>query len=89
VTLRPRPGSRTLHRLRVAGAFVSQLAWGLVPSPAVHDVVVVRRADDTEVLRVPTDDPLTEGDLVSYMRGQLDELDEAAFLAEWQARAGD
>jgi hypothetical protein len=88
LSLRPRPGGRVRHGLRLAGAFASQMTGQLVPSPAVHDLVVIRRTDNAEVLRVPAEDPLTVGDLVAYMREQLEELDEEAFLAEWQSRAG-
>jgi hypothetical protein len=62
--LRPRPGGRLRHVLRIAGAFAAQLLASLVPSLAVHDVVVTRRADGEEVLRVPTEDVLSEGDLL-------------------------
>ena len=88
LSLRPRPGGRLRHAARLAGAFVSQMFGQLVPSPAVHDVVVVRRTDGTEALRVPAEDPLTAGDLVAYMRQQLAELDEEAFLAEWRSTSG-
>ena len=85
--LRPRPGGRLRHGLRLAGAFAAQLMWQLVPSPSVHDVVVTRRDDGSEVLRVPAEDPLLSGDLLAYVREQLAEQDPASFLAEWQPRA--
>ena len=87
VDLRPRPGGRLRHGLRVAGAFTSQLLWQLVPSPSVHDVVVTRRDDGTEVLREPAGDPLLAGDLLAYVRTQMAQLDPEAFLAEWTSRA--
>jgi hypothetical protein len=83
--LEPRPGGRLLHAARVAGAVVSQLALQLIPSPAVHDVVV-RRRDGREVVRVASSDPLQAGDTLAFVRTQLEELDEQAFLAEWQPR---
>ena len=43
ISLRPRPGGRPRHALRLAGAFAAQLLQQLVPSPSVHDVVVTRR----------------------------------------------
>jgi hypothetical protein len=82
--LRPRPGGPALHVLRIAGAFLAQLAWQLIPSPAVHDVVVTRRRDGAELLRLPAEDPLVPGELLAYIRGQLDEMDPTAFLAEWR-----
>lgn len=82
--LRPRPGGRLLHWARIAGAFLSQLAWQLIPSPAVHDVVVHRRNDGREVLRVPAEDPLVPGDMLAVVRGQLDRMDVDAFLADWR-----
>jgi hypothetical protein len=85
LSLQPRPGGRLRHWARLAGAFASQMLGQLTPSPAVHDVVVVRRTDGTEALRVPAEDPLTVGDLLAYMRQQLADLDEEAFLAEWGA----
>jgi hypothetical protein len=85
LSLRPRPGGRLRHWLRLGGAFASQMLGQLVPSPAVHDVVVIRRTDGSEVLRVPAEDPLTVGDLIAYLREQLGQLDEETFLAEWRA----
>ena len=84
--LRPRPGGRALQAVRIAGAFVAQLAWGLIPSPSVHDVVVFRRDDGREVLRVPAEDPTLSGDLLAVVRGQLDRMDAGTFLADWQPR---
>jgi hypothetical protein len=84
--LRPRPGGPVRHVLRVAGAFVAQLALQLLPAPAVHDVVVTSRADGREVLRVPAEDPLLPGDLLAQIRAELDRLDPEAFLVAWGAR---
>lgn len=84
--LRPRPGGPLRHALRIAGAFVAQLAWQLIPSPAVHDVVVTSRADGREILRVPAEDPLLPGDLLAQIRAELDRLDPESFLAAWGAR---
>ena len=84
--LLPRPGGRLWHAARIAGAFVAELAWQLLPAPSVHDVVVTRRADGEEVLRVPTEDVLSEGDLLAYMRQQMEEMDEESFLADWRSK---
>lgn len=85
--LQPRPGGRLLHALRLAGATTAQLLQQLVPSPSVHDVVVTRRDDGTEVLRIPAGDPLLAGDPLAYVREQLDRLDPEAFLEEWAPAA--
>ena len=85
--LEPRPGGGIRRAARLVGAVVSQLALQLVPSPSLHDVVVRRRSDGSEVLRVDSFEPLTAGDMLAYVRAQLDELDEAAFLAEWERPA--
>jgi hypothetical protein len=85
-SLEPRAGGRLRRSARLAGAVVSQLALQLVPSPALHDVVVRRRDDGAEVLRVDSFDPLRPGDMLSFVRAQLEELDEQAFLAEWEPR---
>jgi hypothetical protein len=85
--LRPRPGGRLRHRLRIAGAFVAELAWQLLPAPAVHDVVVTRRDDGTEVLRVPASLPLLDGEALAQMRAELDRLDPESFLREWSVEA--
>ena|SRR5215218_2858965 len=82
--LEQRPGGRIRRAARLVGAVVSQLALQLVPSPSLHDVVVRRRSDGSEVLRVDSFDPLNAGDMLAYVRTQLDGLDEEAFLAEWE-----
>jgi hypothetical protein len=84
--LRPRPGGPLRHVLRIAGAFVAQLAWQLIPSPAVHDIVVFSRSDGRELLRVPAEDPLLPGDLLAQIRAELERLDPDTFLAAWGAR---
>jgi hypothetical protein len=84
--LGPRPGGPLRHVLRIAGAFVAQLSWQLIPSPAVHDVVVTSRADGREVLRVPAEDPLLPGDLLAQILAELDRLDPEAFLVAWGTR---
>jgi hypothetical protein len=88
VDLRPRPGGRLRQGLRLAGAFAAQLLWQLVPSPSVHDVVVTRRTDGTEVLREPAGDPLMAGDMLAGIRRDLATLDPDTFLAQWESRAG-
>ncbi|MFW3172127.1 hypothetical protein [Geodermatophilus sp. CPCC 206100] len=81
--LEPHPGGRVQRTLRVAGAFLSELVSGLLPAPTVSDVVVRRRADGAEALRVPAADPVLPGDLLRFVREQLDSMDAEAFLAEW------
>jgi hypothetical protein len=83
--LRPRPGGRVLHGARIAAAFASQLAMGLLPSPSVHDVVVTRRDDGSEVLREPAGDPTVAGDLLAQIRAELASTDPDSFLQEWSA----
>jgi hypothetical protein len=85
--LRPRRGGRLMHAVRIAGAFVSQLALQLIPSPDVHDVVVSRRDDGEEVLRVPVGDPLLPGEVLAHVREELETLDPETFLAGWRPRA--
>jgi hypothetical protein len=84
--LEPRPGGRIRRAARVTGAVVAQLALQLLPSPALYDVVVRRRAGGEEVLRIDAGDPLQAGDMLAHVRTRLEELDEPAFLAEWQPR---
>ena len=86
LSLRPRPGGRLRYVLRIAGAFAAQFLASLVPSLAVHDVVVTRRADGEEVLRLPPEDVLSEGDLLAHMRQQMEGMDEETFLAEWRSK---
>ncbi len=81
--LEPRPGGRARHLLRIAGAFVAELAWGLIPSPTVHDVVVRRRDDGSEVLRVPTEDPQAPGHMLGAIRDELGTVTPEEFLARW------
>jgi hypothetical protein len=84
--LEPRPGGPLLRRARVAAAFVAELAWGLLPGPSVSDVVVRRRDDGAEVLRVPAGDPVVPGDLLRYVREQLEVLGPEEFVQDWQPR---
>ncbi len=84
--LEARGGGRGLRAVRLIGAIVAQVALGLLPSPALHDVVVRRRSDGEEVLRVTSGDPLQAGDMLAHVRTRLAELDEEAFLAEWRPR---
>ena len=85
-TLQPRPGGRVLRSARLAAAFAAELAWGLLPGPSLHDVVVTRRADGAEVLRVSAGDPNVPGEMLGLVQRQLAELTPAAFLAEWGAQ---
>ena len=87
-TLQPRPGGRVLRSARLLAAFAAELAWGLFPGPSLHDVVVTRRTDGAEVLRVSAGDPNVPGDMLGLVQRQLAELGPDAFLAEWGAREG-
>ncbi|MGY1652366.1 hypothetical protein [Geodermatophilus sp. SYSU D01119] len=84
--LEPRPGGRVRHWARVAGAFAAELVQGLVPAPTVHDVVVRRRDDGTEVLRVPSEDGT--GHVLRAIRDELAAVGPEEFLARWSVRAG-
>jgi hypothetical protein len=84
--LRPRPGGRLLQGVRLAGAALSELLLELIPSPSVHDVVVTRRDDGTEVLREPAGVPLLAGELLGQIRDEMERLDPDTFLDEWSAR---
>ena len=83
--LRPRPGGRLMQGVRLAGAALSELLLELIPAPSVHDVVVTRRDDGTEVLREPAGVPLLAGDLLGQIRDELERLDPDTFLAAWSA----
>ena len=83
--LRPRPGGRVLQGLRLAGAAVSELFMQLLPAPSVHDVVVTRRDDGTEVLREPAGAPLYAGELLARIREELERVDPETFLTSWSA----
>ena len=85
--LEPRPGGRVLHWIRVAGAFAAELAQGLVPGPTVHDVVVRRREDGVEVLRVPSEDPAAPGYMLQSVRDELGSVGPEEFRARWSVRA--
>jgi hypothetical protein len=65
------------------GAALSELSLQLLPAPSVHDVVVTRRADGSEVLRVPAGEPLLAGDLLGRIRDELERVDPVTFLAGW------
>ncbi|HYO37252.1 MAG TPA: hypothetical protein VER97_14350 [Geodermatophilus sp.] len=85
--LEPRPGGRLRHRARIAGAFVAELAWGLLPGPTVFDVVVRRRDDGAEVVRVPAAEPGVPADMLTAVRAELDALTAEDFLAGWSVPA--
>ncbi|WP_448615148.1 hypothetical protein [Modestobacter sp. URMC 112] len=84
--LEPRPGGRLLRSARFLAAFAAELAWGLLPGPSLSDVVVTRRRDGLELVRVPAGDPNVPGDMLALVQRQLDELDPGTFLAEWGAQ---
>jgi hypothetical protein len=84
--LRPRPGGRLMQGVRLAGAALSELLLQLIPAPSVHDVVVTRRDDGSEVLREPAGVPLLAGELLGQIRDELERLDPDTFLEEWSAR---
>ena len=84
--LRPRPGGRLMQGVRLAGAALSELLLQLIPAPSVHDVVVTRRDDGSEVLREPAGVPLLAGELLGQIRDELERLDPDAFLEEWSAK---
>jgi len=84
--LRPRPGGRLVQGLRLAGAALSELLLQLVPAPSVHDVVVTRRDDGTEVLREPAGVPLLAGELLGRIRDEMERLDPDTFLEGWSAQ---
>jgi hypothetical protein len=84
--LRPRPGGRLMQGVRLAGAALSELLLQLLPAPSVHDVVVTRRDDGSEVLREPAGVPLLAGELLGQIRDEMERLDPDTFLEEWSAR---
>ena len=83
--LRPRPGGRLVQAVRLAGAALSELSSQLIPSPSVHDVVVTRRDDGTELLREPAGTPLLAGELLGQIRDEMERLDPDTFLEGWSA----
>jgi len=82
-----RSRGQVLHGVRILGAFVATLFQGLVPPPAVHDVVVRRRDDGTEVARVPVENPDLPGDTLRFVRAELAARGPEEFVAEWSARS--
>ena len=84
--LAPRPGGPLRHRARIVASFVSEMLHQLLPVPGVHDVVVTRRDDGTEVLRVPAGDHWQEGDRLAHVRCELAGSDPESFLRDWSAR---
>ncbi len=83
--LRPRPGGKLVRGVRLAGAALAELFLQLIPSPSVHDVVVTRRDDGTELLREPAGAPLLAGELLGQVREEMERLDPDAFLDGWSA----
>ncbi|SFO33683.1 hypothetical protein SAMN05660359_02760 [Geodermatophilus obscurus] len=85
--LEPRPGGRLRHGIRVAGAFVAELAWGLLPGPTVYDVVVRRRDDGEVVVRIPADEPGVPAHMLTAVRDELGAVAPEEFLARWSVPA--
>ncbi|SDY32085.1 hypothetical protein SAMN05661080_03062 [Modestobacter sp. DSM 44400] len=82
-TLVRRPGGRLVRSGRFLAAFAAELAWGLLPAPSLSDVLVTRRRDGVERVRVSAGDANVPGEMLAVVQRQLEELDPAAFLAEW------
>lgn len=82
-----RRGGPVLHGVRILGAFVSSLFQGLVPPPAVHDVVVRRRDDGAEVARIPVENPDLPGDTLRFVQADLSSRGPDEFVAEWSPRS--
>ncbi len=78
-----RQGGRLVRSARFLAAFAAEMVMGLLPAPSLSDVVVTRRADGTEVLRVPAGDPAVPGDMLRLVQRQLAEQDLPTFLAGW------
>ncbi|NEK59572.1 hypothetical protein GCU56_17075 [Geodermatophilus sabuli] len=81
--LEVRPGGRLVRGARLLGAFVAELVLGLLPAPSLFDVVVTRRDDGTEVVRVPAGDTTTPGEMLRFVQEQLETRDVGTFLREW------
>ncbi|WP_245177106.1 gamma carbonic anhydrase family protein [Geodermatophilus sp. DF01-2] len=73
-----------MRSARLLAAFVAELSWRLFPGPSMSDVVVRRRRDGTEVLRLPAGDPLVPGDQLQHVRDMLDALGTQEFLRAWR-----
>jgi hypothetical protein len=69
-----------------AGAALAELSLQPIPAPSVHDVVVTRRDDGTEVLREPAGVPLLAGELLGRIRDEMERLDRDTFLEGWSAK---
>ena len=82
-----RHGGPVRHGVRILGAFVSSLFQGLVPPPAVHDVVVRRRDGATEVARIPVENPDLPGDTLRFVQDDLASRSAEQFVAEWSRRS--
>lgn len=82
----PRRGGPLLHRVRIAAAFVASLFQGLVPPPGVHDVVVRRQDDGSEVARILVEDPDLPGNTLRFVQADLDARSPEEFVAEWNPR---
>ena len=82
-----RRGGPVLHGVRVLGALVGSLFQGLVPLPAVHDVVVRRRDDGTEMARIPVENPDLPGDTLRFVQEDLASRSTGQFVAEWSPRS--
>lgn len=79
------PTSRRRRVLRVVTLPLRIYAAGLgvIDEPSYGDVVVRRRDDGSEVLRVPVHGAEETAIQVAHVRAQLDDLTEDEFLEHW------
>ncbi|RZU32340.1 hypothetical protein [Blastococcus saxobsidens] len=84
--LLPRAAGPVLRRARIAGSLLPGMVSGVFPAAAEDDLVVARRADGTEGLRVPAGDPEVAAVLLQAVRRELREVAPEAFLQAWGVR---
>lgn len=84
VALEPAPTAKALTMGWIRGLITAVAALvGGSEQPAVGDLVVRRRSDDSEAMRTSAGDQDESAQLFGHVQLQLEELDVAGFEAAW------
>ncbi|WP_193612332.1 hypothetical protein [Nocardioides lijunqiniae] len=81
--LEPHRRGRLRRTAVVAADIVASSLGGLLELSSAGEVVVRRRADDREVLRVPAGPPEEAAQLVAHVEEQLTSMSPAEFREAW------
>jgi hypothetical protein len=82
--LRPQADNRIVALLKMTGTAVEQLiTQGETPPASGSDLVISRRSDGSEVVRISAGDRVEAGNLLASARAQLEKQSSEQFLKSW------